>query len=233
MRRLLSASRRAVAGPKRLLAITALLLLASAAVGVGVKVHRCRAACDAVTSRGGRVLFEGPKWLRSIAGEGPLPWLDVVRAVDLNWKSVTDEDLGSLALHLREFPHLDSLSLAGTEITDAGMPALSELNQPLRCLDLSATRVGDAGIKSLRRLGTIEDLDLSGTGVTDAGLEHLLDLTRLERLNLDNTAVTDRGIVLLERLSRLEQLDVSNTGVTETGRSELAETLPAMEVFDD
>ena len=46
----------------------------------------------------------------------------------------------------------------------------------LETLDLSRTKVGDAGLAGLEGLDRLRSLDLKGTGVTDAGLAHLSGL---------------------------------------------------------
>jgi len=40
----------------------------------------------------------------------------------------------------------------------------------------------------------ITGLNLSGTKVTDAGLVHLKGMSRLTKLNVSRTAVTDQGV---------------------------------------
>jgi hypothetical protein len=44
----------------------------------------------------------------------------------------------------------------------------------------------------------LQSLDLSYTRITDAGLEHLRGLTNLALLNLRDTQVTDGGVKKLE-----------------------------------
>jgi hypothetical protein len=42
-------------------------------------------------------------------------------------------------------------------------------------------------------------VELSGTKVTDAGLEHLKGLTQLQQLHLDGTKITDAGVKKLKQ----------------------------------
>jgi len=46
----------------------------------------------------------------------------------------------------------------------------------------------------LKGLTQLEGLDISFTKVTDAGLEHLMGLTQLQKLTLSGTAVTETGV---------------------------------------
>ena len=64
----------------------------------------------------------------------------------------------------------------------------------LTMLDLTGTRVSNAGLVHLGELGRLKVLWLSGTPVTDDGLVHLRGLSRLQTLRLDGTPVTDAGV---------------------------------------
>ena len=99
--------------------------------------------------------------------------------------------------HLAGRKSLQTLLLAGTEITDAGLAAPGRARriagpEPLRHegqrrrpvrtwagsaaltrLNLGKTRVTDAGLKHLAGLGALKSLTLAGSGVTDAGLASL------------------------------------------------------------
>ena len=80
-------------------------------------------------------------------------------------REFSDDDLKEL----RWFPDLDHLNLAGTRVTDAGLPYVARL----KCLQI---------------------LDLSGTGITDEAVPHLLQLTKLWLLELHATAATDAAV---------------------------------------
>jgi hypothetical protein len=75
--------------------------------------------------------------------------------------SVTDGDLAPLA----QLPHLRTLRLHGTAISDAALEFLSHLEQ-------------------------LEDLNVEGTAVTGAGLQHLKKLTGLKYLHQDAKTLT-------------------------------------------
>ena len=98
------------------------------------------------------------------------------------------------------------LDLRGSDVSDADLevlsnPAFAEVESVL----LARTDITDAGIQYLRFLG-VKELDLYHTSITDAGLCHLAGIP-LERLDLTGTAVTDAGSELgpgqfLDRMGR-------------------------------
>jgi len=64
----------------------------------------------------------------------------------------------------------------------------------LTALDLSGTRITDAGLVHLKGLPRLSSLTLTATQVTDAGLEHLKGMTGLKTLYLNGTDVTDASV---------------------------------------
>lgn len=101
---------------------------------------------------------------------------------------------------------------------------------PLRTINLSSTKVTDAGLANLEGLYELRALDLSGAKITDAGLEHLKRLAQLQWIDLSDTMVTDAGLVHLKKLAALEWLDLRNTNVTEEGAKILQRALPKCEI---
>ena len=89
-------------------------------------------------------------------------------------------------------PNLRWLDLSGTKVTDAGLARLETMPNLTR-LHLERTAITDTGLACLARLGSLEFLDLYGTAVTDAGLEQLQKLPQLKRLYLWQTGVTPAG----------------------------------------
>jgi CheY-like chemotaxis protein len=64
----------------------------------------------------------------------------------------------------------------------------------LRRLDLTGTRVTDAGLEALKACRSLETLDVSLTAVTDLGLPHLARVKTLRRLSARGTRITHEGI---------------------------------------
>ena len=57
-------------------------------------------------------------------------------------------------------------------------------------------------------------VNLTSTKITDAGLVHLAGLTSLQELILRNTQITDPGLVQLAGLTSLQMLNLHNTQIT-------------------
>ena len=113
-----------------------------------------------------------------------------------------------------------SVDLSTSKVTDAGLEHLKGLSH-LRQLYLYDTQVTDAGLKHLRGLSQLQKLFLANTKVTDAGLEQLKRLSQLQTLDLMNTQVTDAGLRHLKGLSQLRELFLANTKVTDAGLEHL------------
>ena len=90
-----------------------------------------------------------------------------------------------------------NVDLTGTKVTNAGLEHLKGLTN-LRVLGLLYTQTGDSGLVHLKHLTNLRLLTL-GTKVTDAGLVHLMGLTKLEELYSSSPKVTDAGITTLQK----------------------------------
>jgi Leucine-rich repeat (LRR) protein len=189
-------------------------------------------------------------------GERPTKPEDVV-SLDLSNTKVTDAGLKELA----PLKKLTTLKLNNDQVADVALHSLREIGllhaleqakakpssdepwlyrRPTRpeevdSLDLSSTKVTDAGLKELAPLTNLSTLDLRRTKVTGAGLKELAPLKNLKHLSLDNSDITDgvlqslREIGLLHALNGasgptdedLVKLDLSETAVTDEGLKEL------------
>ena len=90
-------------------------------------------------------------------------------------------------------PTLRQLNLRGP-ITDAGLKALQELSS-LEDLDLSQTRVSDAGVTDLAsHLPNLRKLTLIGTRTSDDALAALTSSRNIKALDLTLTRTTDDGV---------------------------------------
>jgi len=114
--------------------------------------------------------------------------------------------------------------------TDKELAELIPLMGNIAWLDLSRTRISDAGLTALAKGARLVRLDLHGTVVTDAGLGPLKALRELRTLNLFGTPVTDTGLVELEGLASLEDVYLRDTKATEAGIAKLGEKLPLAEI---
>ncbi len=115
-------------------------------------------------------------------------------------------------------PWTQCLNVSRTRVSDAGVAALLALTQ-LRCLDLRSCKLTDAGVVALAVLTNLEQLKLGACrSVTDAGVAALDKLINLRQLSLIFCHhVSDRSLVVIGGLINLQQLDVSHTNVTGEG----------------
>ena len=146
---------------------------------------RQRKAMEAIREAGGDVFYDyqltgdlffeenaephAPAWLRKLGGDGI--FADIV-CVHFSYR----EDVGDVVWEdLKGLTKLESLTLSGTQVSDAGLRNLKGLTR-LEYLGLANTHVTDAGLENLKGLTILRQLDLSGTQVTDDGLLHLRGL---------------------------------------------------------
>jgi hypothetical protein len=138
--------------------------------------------------------------------------------------------------HLKGTRSLRCLALNGVRLNDAGRKALADLQylvefrmlgeadddilasvsqlKRLECINLSDTRITDAGLSHLRKVPSLLSVSIDGAGITDGGLRHLAGL-KLRALYLAGTAVTDRGVVYLTGMHELNELNLGDTDVTD------------------
>ena len=144
----------------------------------------------------------------------PLAELPQLKWLSLRASSVTDEQLVPLGKG-KFLPDL-LLNLSETRIGDAGIAHLADL-ESLRFLLLGETQVSDQGLASLASHYELQTLRLDSTAITDRGLVHLKQLQELRSLSLNHTAVTSAGLVHLGELKQLQTLNLENTKVTDAG----------------
>jgi len=123
-----------------------------------------------------------------------------------------------------------NLSLFSDAVGDAEMALLAGLEPRLVWLNLSRTKVGDAGLAEVARCKELRRLNLSRTEVGDAGLAALAGLPHLAYLNLYGTGVSDAGLAHLAGLAKLEKLYLWQTRVTDAGVAKLKAALPGLVV---
>jgi Leucine-rich repeat (LRR) protein len=105
------------------------------------------------------------------------------------------------------------------ELSKDSVPALDALTKlsadTFYSIDLSASRISDADLKTIQHFSDLSELDLSDTSVTDEGIKHLSALTKLKKLWLDNTGVTEQGLENLRNLGQLTKVSLIGVKVTE------------------
>jgi hypothetical protein len=85
-------------------------------------------------------------------------------------------------------PHLVSLDLTATSVTDRGLAVLASAKQ-LRQLKLGETTIGDEVLPMLSALPSLQSLNLYRTRVTSAGIDSLQHCAALSHLYLWDTTV--------------------------------------------
>jgi len=196
---------------RSLLLLVLLMSLASGWLAEGVARGRRQAAAVAHLQRfPGRIRYDyqdqgraqeppQPAWARQILGDDF--FCDVEDVCLGGGKQFTDADLA----HVRQFPALKRLSLAGARISNEGMENVAQLHE-------------------------LQVLNLSATPITDHGLAHLAGLNRLQRLWLRRTSITDAGATHLRQLRGLRTLDVKDSRITPRGVASLRQALPLCEI---
>lgn len=122
---------------------------------------------------------------------------------------------GAGMTHLRELP-LEVLDVGGLSIDDAGCRAIGEIST-LRFLSIRADDFGDAGIRALSGLTSLETLRL--TDVYSTSLRPLAALTSLKALTLHSVA---SSLAPLAQHRSLQMLDLSYGEFADAELSHLA-----------
>ena len=117
------------------------------------------------------------------------------------------------------------VNLSKSRVPDAGLQCLRGLAQ-VEALFLTNAKIGDAGLERIEGLENLTNLYLDMTKVGNAGLEHLKGLTQLRVLSLMSTRVDDAGLAHLRGLTGLRTLLLVSTKVTDAGVKKLQQALP-------
>lgn len=128
-----------------------------------------------------------------------------LETLDLSHTRITDEGL----LRLKAAPKIRDLSLFYAEwITDQGMTAIRDWKH-LKRLNVRGTRISDGTLELVGKLTDLEALDIAHTSVTDNGLEQLITLVHLKELALGRGRLTYKALGILRMLPTLTSLDLS------------------------
>jgi hypothetical protein len=122
---------------------------------------------------------------------------------------------------VRHFPRLREVSFVETNLNDADIDALKDLEHLRIVMFYRSSRLGDSAVGLLRKCRRIVNLNLAGTSITDEALTMIGEMTSLESLTLADTGVTNEGLKQLTGLRRLFWLDLSRTKVTDSGMREV------------
>lgn len=159
-------------------------------------------------------------------------WLSFRQRTDVRRAREGVARLGGKAEAAGDEPFLlASVDLSGKPVTDADLVLLAPLLAAARgpaTLNLSRTRITDAGLKQLAVLDRTWMLQLDGDAINGSGLVHLArlgtesgDTAADVTLSLAQTPIGDDALRFLRPIVRLAELDLSGTNVTGGGLAQL------------
>lgn len=123
--------------------------------------------------------------------------------------------IGDSALeHLAGLRRVRSVLLNETGVTDAGMATVGKV-ATLQNVDLRGCTISNAGLEPLAALPELKALRLSGesgaTSVDDDGMKHVAKMKNLKALLLDFLWISEVGLEQLTGLDKLEELYLAKT----------------------
>lgn len=146
--------------------------------------------------------------------------------VDLNGLAITDQDMEALLANHR----MIVLKVDHTDIGDAGLRTICKI-KTLQAVHADHTKITNAGIPELTKLPHLKNLHISETSLDDGCTAALAKMTGLEDLTLRDTRVSDKGVANLVRLKNLRMLQLNRTDITDNGVKLIAENLPGLEAL--
>lgn len=117
---------------------------------------------------------------------------------------------GAFMRHLAALKKLEEIEVVYNRINGVQFSALT--SPVLKRVSLGNSGAGDETLAELSRHTSIENLELSNSKVTDAGIVHLTALKKLTAIYVSQTAVTGKGLAPLQG-KPITRLGVGTTGV--------------------
>ncbi|MFH1265957.1 MAG: hypothetical protein ABIK89_09525, partial [Planctomycetota bacterium] len=109
---------------------------------------------------------------------------------------------------LASLPHLESVKLAGGEITNTSAGCIGKMTDLVE-LALENTQIDNEGLAQLKGLVRLKSLSLRrSVKLNDQGLAHLEDFPALSHLSLVDNNFTEDGVARLGQLAKLQLLDL-------------------------
>jgi hypothetical protein len=130
--------------------------------------------------------------------------------------AITDNGLSALA-----GLSISSLVLDKTAITDAGLPAVGQI-QDLRYLSVRETRVTGVGVSHLAGLKWLTQLDMTGAVLSSEGVAGLAQ-AKIAELVLTQSTLNDAQLLLFAGNDGISRLDITATQATAAGLRALYE----------
>jgi hypothetical protein len=118
-----------------------------------------------VEERGGRVTVEHLDWLKREIGEDFAQVLDTIVGVKFSGPKAGDADIDFLITRKEPLATMHWLDLSHSKVTNAGILKLAEFPN-LRKIDLRGTKIGNSALRVLESLPKLEWLGISETAVS-------------------------------------------------------------------
>jgi hypothetical protein len=164
------------------------------------------------------------------AGLQSMPELPNLQLLFLSGTRITDAGIP----HLSRFPGLMVLGLGRTAVTGRGFKDFASHSNWHLNISLEHCPVDDEGLRQIVSVPGVSELDLSHTRITDAGLEYLDELVRSDDSDCDVylgcTSISDAGFLRLRGAKRRLVLHAGGTAVTETGAADVTRRHPGYKV---
>ena len=157
---------------------TAVLVVAGVGLRIGLPIYRRAVAIREIRLLGGnvRVLMSGPHWFTEIVPDGWKQVFGTVHDVNMAVPAVTDAHLRLL----RDIPDVEGIALSESQVTDAGLAQLIELERLEGLMICHTQHVTDAGLKHIARIRRLQYLNVVGCRqVTQEALRLLKTLRAL------------------------------------------------------
>jgi hypothetical protein len=153
--------------------------------------------------KGGGTCFRA-KIITNLLVKRDLYWVQEVDGNPVISVEITDcKDFKSLIPYLAQLPHLQSLGVYNTHITDENAHALAGLKK-LRNFRSDDTRMTTAGIRALASFKQLRGLYLDSHNIDDDVLNALAVLLQLRYVDISHGAwITDSGLRHLASLNQL------------------------------
>jgi hypothetical protein len=165
------------------------------------------------------------------AGEGVMATKGPEAALVKTVASLAKEFPGAVAFESQASSGVTftAVSMRG-KFDDAEFAKLAAVVPHLVTVDLSATKITDQSVAVLKSASQLRQLRLAETAVTDAAVETIAGLTALESLNLYGTAFTDAGAEKLKTMKNLRSLYLWQTSVSPEMVEKLRKELPECQI---
>ena len=163
----------------------------------------------------------GPAWLRNLVG---IDYLATAVGVTIDTDIADDRFRAAMD----GLPQLKCAVLAGSGATNATLAHIADMPH-LVSLSVFNSSITDSGWENLDHASHLAQLTLQGSNVDDATLSHVNGLTDIRELRLLGSEITDAGLKHLESLRQLKMLVLGrNESLTSGGKRELQRALPQL-----